>query len=155
MDLDLRIDGRRLEGIALPGDPEQPPLVLLHEGLGSIGLWRTFPRALHQATSRRVIAFSRYGHGTSDPPPAPRTPSFFHEEACTVLPAVLRRGDVVEPILVGHSDGASIALIHAAAFPVAGLALLAPHVIAEDVTLSAIRAARERFETGDLRRRLS
>jgi len=153
--LELRVDGRRLEGIELPGDAGTSPLVLLHEGLGSVELWRTFPHAIHEATTRRVIAFSRYGHGRSDPPPSPRTPAFFHEEACNVLPSVLRQLGVERPVLVGHSDGASIALIHAGAFPVAGLVLLAPHVVAENVTLSAIRETRERFEKGNLRERLS
>ncbi len=155
VDLELTIDGRRVEAIALPGDRDQRPLVLLHEGLGSARLWQSFPDALRQSTSRRVIAFSRYGHGRSDPPPAPRTPAFFHEEACTVLPSVLEQLAVEEPILVGHSDGASIALIHAGVRPVGGLVLLAPHVIAEEVTLAAIRATRDRFETGDLRERLA
>lgn len=151
----LQIDGRRLEAIELPGDPDEPPLVLLHEGLGSVSIWRGFPEALHRATSRRVVVFSRFGHGTSDPPPAPRTPSFFHEEANVVLPEVLRQVDAREPVLVGHSDGASIALIHAGTHPVSGLVLIAPHVVVEQVTLEAIRETRERFETGDLRERLS
>lgn len=155
LDLELRVEGCRVEAMELAGDVNRPPIVLLHEGLGSVGLWRTFPRAVHEATARRVIAFSRYGHGRSDPPPAPRTSSFFHEEACSVLPSVLRQLGITEPILVGHSDGASIALIHAAAFPVSGLALIAPHVVVEDVTLAAIREARDRFENGDLRERLS
>jgi pimeloyl-ACP methyl ester carboxylesterase len=144
-----------LEALELPGDPDLQPLVLLHEGLGSVSAWRDFPRTLQQATSRRVIAYSRFGHGSSDPPPAPRTPAFFHEEAYDVLPQVLSQLDAEEPILVGHSDGASIALVHARAHPVLGLVLLAPHVVVEDVTLAAIRATRDRFETGDLRERLS
>jgi pimeloyl-ACP methyl ester carboxylesterase len=139
----------------LPGDPDLRPLVLLHEGLGSVSAWRDFPETLQEATSRRVIAYSRFGHGSSDPPPAPRTPAFFHEEAYDILPQVLSRLDVEEPILVGHSDGASIALVYAGARPVRGLVLLAPHVVVEDVTLDAIREARDRFETGDLRERLS
>lgn len=139
----------------LPGDPDLRPLVLLHEGLGSVSAWRDFPETLQQATSRRVIAYSRFGHGSSDPPPAPRTPAFFHEEAYDVLPQVLSQLDLEEPILVGHSDGASIALVYAGARPVRGLVLLAPHVVVEDVTLDAIRETRDRFETGDLRERLS
>jgi pimeloyl-ACP methyl ester carboxylesterase len=139
----------------LPGDPSLRPLVLLHEGLGSVSAWRDFPETLQQATSRRVIAYSRFGHGSSDPPPAPRTPTFFHEEAYDVLPQVLGQLDVEEPILVGHSDGASIALLYAGARPVRGLVLLAPHVVVEDVTLAAIRETRDRFETGDLRQRLA
>jgi pimeloyl-ACP methyl ester carboxylesterase len=155
VDLDLRIGGRRLEAIEWPGDSERRPLVLLHEGLGSARLWRTFPSALREATSRRVIAFSRFGHGSSDPPPAPRTPAFFHEEAYDVLPALLEQLDVPEPMLVGHSDGASIALIYAGAYGPPGLALLAPHVVVEEVTLAAIRETRRRFEEGGLRERLS
>jgi pimeloyl-ACP methyl ester carboxylesterase len=151
----VRIGGRRLEAVELPGAVTAAPLVLLHEGLGSVGLWRAFPETLHEATSRRVIAFSRFGHGTSDPPPAPRTPTFFHEEALTVLPAVLQQLDVDEPILIGHSDGASIALIHAGAHRTSGLVLIAPHVVVEEVTLEAIRETRDRFESGDLRERLS
>jgi pimeloyl-ACP methyl ester carboxylesterase len=149
------IGGRRLEAVELPGDPDLPPLVLLHDGLGSVSAWRDFPELLHEATGRRVIAYSRFGHGTSDPPPAPRTPAFFHEEAHDVLPEVLRQLDADEPVLVGHSDGGSIALVHAGKHPVSALVLLAPHVIVEDVTLEAIRKTRESFETGDLRERLS
>jgi pimeloyl-ACP methyl ester carboxylesterase len=155
IDLDLEMDGRRLEVVEHPGNPDECPLVLLHEGLGSVSAWRGFPEALHRATSRRVIAFSRFGHGRSDPPHASRTPAFFHEEALVVLPEVLRRLDAEEPMLVGHSDGASIGLIHAAANPVRGLVLMAPHVVVEDVTLAAIRETRERFETTDLRERLA
>ena len=138
-----------------PGHPGERPLVLLHEGLGSVSAWRGFPEALHRATSRRVIAFSRFGHGRSDPPLEPRTSTFFHEEALDVLPQVLRRLDAEEPLLVGHSDGASIALIHAGTHQVRGLVLIAPHVVVEDVTLAAIRETRERFETTDLRERLA
>lgn len=157
VDLDLEIDGRRLEAVEHPADPNpnEVPLVLLHEGLGSVSAWRDFPEALHRATSRRVLVFSRFGHGRSDPPAAPRTPTFFHEEALVILPEVLRRLDAEEPVLVGHSDGASIALIHAGAHPVRGLVLMAPHVVVEDVTLEAIRQTRERFETTDLRERLA
>ena len=151
IELDLRVDGRRLEAIELPGDPSARPLLLLHEGLGSVGLWRTFPDELREATARRVIVFSRFGHGRSDPPPAPRTPAFFHEEALAVLPAVLQQLDVEEPVLVGHSDGASIALIYAGAHAASGLVLFAPHVFVEEVTLAAIRETRDRFETGGLR----
>jgi pimeloyl-ACP methyl ester carboxylesterase len=155
VELDVSIGGRRLEVIELPGNPDRHPLVLLHDGLGSVSAWRGFPETLQQATSRRVIAYSRYGHGRSDPPPTTRTPAFFHEEACDVLPRVLDQLHVAEPILVGHSDGASIALIYAGAHPARGLVLVAPHVIVEEVTLAAIRETRDHFETGDLRDRLS
>jgi pimeloyl-ACP methyl ester carboxylesterase len=151
----LTVDGLRVEVADRPGDPGRRALVLLHEGLGSVGLWRGFPEALHEATGRRVIAFSRFGHGRSDPPRAPRTPAFFHEEALDVLPALLERLDAPEPLLVGHSDGASIALVHASAHRVAGLVLLAPHVVVEDVTVEAIRETRRQYEDGALRERMA
>jgi len=150
----VRVAGRRLETAEIPGDRDRRTLVLLHEGLGSVGLWRGFPQALHEATGRRVVVFSRFGHGRSDPPPAPRTPVFFHTEALDVLPEVLTQVDASEPILVGHSDGASIALIHAAHRPVTGIALMAPHVFVEDVTVAEIERARARYVDGDLRERM-
>jgi pimeloyl-ACP methyl ester carboxylesterase len=149
------VEGRRIEVAELPGDAALRPLVLLHEGLGSVGLWRDFPAALSEATGRRVVAFSRFGHGRSEPPPRPRTPAFFHEEALEVLPTLLPQLGAEEPILVGHSDGGSIALIHAAYHPVTGLALIAPHVFVEDVTVEEIRRTRELYESGDLRARMA
>jgi pimeloyl-ACP methyl ester carboxylesterase len=145
----------RLELLELPGPRDRPALVLLHEGLGCVGLWREFPEALHAATGRRLLAFSRYGHGRSAPPPNRRSPRFFHEEALEVLPALLDELDVGEPVLVGHSDGASIALIYAAEHPVSGLVLLAPHVIVEDVTVRAIEQTREAYLNGGLRERMA
>jgi pimeloyl-ACP methyl ester carboxylesterase len=151
----LTVGDRRLEAVELPGDTALAPLVLLHEGLGSVGLWRGFPAALRAATGRRVLAFSRFGHGRSQPPPRPRTPAFFHEEALDVLPSVLEQLDAQQPVLVGHSDGASIALIHAGHHSVAGIALLAPHVFVEDITVAAIRDARAAFDGGPLRERMA
>jgi pimeloyl-ACP methyl ester carboxylesterase len=151
--LELTVEGRRIEALQIAG--ADPALVLLHEGLGSARLWRGFPAALAQATGRRVIAYSRFGHGTSDPPPAPRTPAFFEEEAHSVLPAILSATDASLSIPIGHSDGATIALIHASRHPVSGVVLMAPHVFAEPMTLEAIREARERYEHGDLRERLA
>jgi pimeloyl-ACP methyl ester carboxylesterase len=152
---DVRVHGRCLETVEIEGDAGRRALVLLHEGLGSVGLWRGFPRALAGATGRRVIAFSRYGHGRSERPPRPRTPAFFHEEARDVLPALLEQVDAPEPILIGHSDGGSIALIHAGERAVSGLALLAPHVMVEDITVNAIRETRRQFEAGPLRERMA
>jgi pimeloyl-ACP methyl ester carboxylesterase len=150
----VSVGGRPLEVVALPGGLAAP-VVLLHEGLGSAGLWREFPGALAGATGRRVLAFSRFGHGRSGPPPRPRTPAFFHEEALEVLPDLLGQLGVERPLLVGHSDGASIALIHAARHPVAGIALLAPHVFVEPLTVAAIERTRERFVSGELRARMA
>lgn len=149
------VDGLHVEVADLTGDTERRAVVLLHEGLGSVGLWRDFPQALNAATGRRVVAFSRFGHGRSDPPRAPRTPAFFHEEADDVLPELLAQLDAPEPLLVGHSDGASIALVHAARHPVSGVALLAPHVFLEDSMVPPIHVTRRAFEEGGLRERLA
>jgi pimeloyl-ACP methyl ester carboxylesterase len=149
------VDGLHVEVADLPGDRARRAIVLLHEGLGSVGLWRGFQRALHEATGRRVVAFSRFGHGRSDPPRAPRTPAFFHEEAHDVLPVLLAELDAPEPLLVGHSDGASIALVHAARHAVSGLALLAPHVFLEETMVPPIRDTRREFEEGGLRARMA
>ncbi len=130
------------------------PILLLHEALGSVGLWRDFPVRLQRATDRQVIAFSRFGHGASDPPPHPRTRSFFEEEALQTLPELLEHLDLHDPILLGHSDGASIALIHAAHHPVAALILLAPHVFVEEITVAGIRRTRTSYLDGNLRERM-
>jgi pimeloyl-ACP methyl ester carboxylesterase len=147
--------GLGVEVLDLPGPQCVPPLVLLHEGLGSVGLWRSFPAALQAATGRRVIAFSRYGHGLSGRPRAQRTPAFFEEEAVDVLPALLAELGADEPVLVGHSDGGSIALIYAAEHDVSALVLVAPHVFVEEVTVNAIRDTREEYVNGALRERMA
>jgi pimeloyl-ACP methyl ester carboxylesterase len=152
---ELTVGGRQIEVLELPGPRARAPLVLLHEGLGSAALWRRFPDELHAATGRRVLAFSRYGHGRSEPPPRSRTPAFFHEEALEVLPEVLAQLEAAAPILVGHSDGGSIALIHAGHHPVTAMALLAPHVVVEDITVDAITQTRRRYLEGDLRERMA
>lgn len=144
---------RSLETKELPGT--EPALVFLHEGLGSVELWRDFPACVHAATGRRVFLYSRTGHGWSDLPDRPRTPRFMHEEALDVLPRLLAEHGLDRPVLLGHSDGASIALIHASEHPVAGLVLLAPHVFVEDVTVASIEEARTVFETTDLKARMA
>ena len=151
----VAVPGGRVEVLDLPGAPDRAPLLFLHEGLGSVGLWRGFPERVAAATGRRAVAYSRLGHGASDAPPRPRTPSSMHEEAATVVPALREALGLRAPVLVGHSDGASIALLHAAAAEVSGLVVLAPHVLVEESGLVAIRAAREAFEDGDLRARLA
>ena len=136
-------------------DGTEPALVFLHEGLGSVALWRDFPARLAEATGRRALIYSRAGHGQSDLPDADRTPRFMHEEALDVLPRVLADAGIERPVLVGHSDGGSIALIHASAHDVAGLILLAPHVFVEDVTVASIEEARETFAATDLGARMA
>jgi len=153
--MQVKLDGRSVEVLDRPGDAALPPLVLLHEGLGSAQLWKDFPTALGEATGARVVAFSRFGHGSSDPPPRPRTPAFMHEEAQDVLPALFEAVAVDEPVLVGHSDGASIALIHAASHPVRGVVAMAPHVFVEEMCLTEIREAKRVYETGGLRERMA
>ena len=123
--------------------------------LGAHELWRDFPGRLHAASGRRVFLYSRAGHGRSDLPKAPRTPRFMHEEALGVLPGLLAEHGLERPVLIGHSDGASIALIHAARHPVAKLVLLAPHVFVEEVGLGAMSQARDAFEATDLRERMA
>jgi pimeloyl-ACP methyl ester carboxylesterase len=145
----------RLETLDLAGDEARAPIVLLHGGLSSLGLWRGLPERLAAATGRRTVAFSRLGHGASDPPPRPSTVSFMHDAARELLPEVFARLGVERPVLVGHSDGASIALLYAADNEVEALALLAPHAFVEEQTLRGIRAAREDFERGGLRASLA
>jgi pimeloyl-ACP methyl ester carboxylesterase len=130
------------------------PLLFLHEGLGSVRLWRGFHQRVAASTGRRAVAYSRLGHGFSDLPPAKRTPAFMHEEAAEVVPALCAALDLERPVLVGHSDGASIALLHAAAADVAGLVVLAPHVFVEEVGLRGIEAARQAYTDADLRARM-
>jgi pimeloyl-ACP methyl ester carboxylesterase len=150
----LHIGPHRLE-YAWAGEPGARALVLLHEGLGSVGLWRDFPVRLSEAAGLPVFAYSRPNYGRSSPSaPLPRPVRYMHDEAL-LLPEVLRAAGISEPVLFGHSDGASIALLHAAAQPVRGLVLEAPHVFAEELSLESIARAREAYEGGDLRARLS
>jgi pimeloyl-ACP methyl ester carboxylesterase len=138
----------------------KPPIVLLHEGLGCIAMWRDFPQALAAATGARVVAYSRYGYGQSTPLPAGarnvRNASFMHDEAMETAPQVFEKLGLEKPFFVGHSDGGSIALIYAATYPsaVSGLAVLAPHTFVEEISVAGIRAAKTGFETTDLPTRL-
>ncbi len=148
----LALAGGTVELLDLPG--ESPALLFLHEGLGSVGLWRGFPERVVAATAKRTIAFSRYGHGQSDPPPRRRTPSFMHEEALEVLPELIGALGIDTPVLVGHSDGASIALIYAAHHPARGVVAIAPHVFVEDLCVDEIARVRDAYLESDLRERM-
>lgn len=130
--------------------------MLLHEGLGSVDRWRDLPEVLADRTGRHVMAYSRFGHGASDPPATPRTSTFMHEEA-ELLPRILDRCGLERVVLLGHSDGASIAILAAARIPdrIAGLVLEAPHVFVEDVGLDSIELMRIRYVESDLRQRLT
>jgi pimeloyl-ACP methyl ester carboxylesterase len=140
-------------GEAAPG---KPTLVFLHEGLGSIRQWRDFPAKVAAATGCRALVYDRYGYGQSDVlQEKRRTVQFMHDEALLSLPALLGELSIENPLLIGHSDGASIALIHAGGgHAVRGVVAMAPHVFIEPICLSSIRKATETFETTDLPARL-
>lgn len=149
--LDVRFE--RAAGTAA----DRPALVFLHQGLGSIALWRTFPDDVRAATgSPATLVYSRHGYGRSAVVPEPRPAAFMHHEADAVLPRLLDHFGVETPVLIGHSDGASIALLYAGSGRrVAGLVLLAPHVFVEDRTVAGIEAARHGYATSDLRARMA
>jgi pimeloyl-ACP methyl ester carboxylesterase len=153
--------GHRLEAVWLGPPPDlAPTLVFLHEGLGSVTAWRDFPQRLVDATGLGALVFSRWGYGQSDPVTLPRPLRYMHDEALRALPDVLDAAGVRDAVLVGHSDGASIALVFAgsglpAASCVRALVLEAPHVFVEDVSVTSIAAAADAYWTGDLRARLA
>lgn len=129
-----------------------PPLVLLHEGLGSVHTWRDFPAWLAAQSGCDVIVYSRPGYGHSGPMPLPRTKQYLHVEATEVLPAFVRSLNLPRPpVVFGHSDGGSIVLLAAALsdMPLAGVITMAPHVLVEEATLAGIRLAGERWRQGD------
>ena len=133
-------------------DAAFPTLVFLHEGLGSIRQWRDFPQKVARATGCRALVYDRYGYGNSDVLEEPRVSvRFMHDGALKELPALLAALKVENPVLVGHSDGASIALIYAGTFPVRGVALMAPHVFIEEFNLGSIRKITATFETSGLK----
>lgn len=134
-----------------------PCLVLLHEGLGSVAMWQDFPRRLADASGSEVIVYSRQGYGRSQALREPRQVEYMHHEALVVLPALLDTLGVQRPLLVGHSDGASIALIHAGGCPrgVSGLVVMAPHVFVEPLTRASIVQAKQAYATTNLPQRLA
>ena len=154
----LEVGGLRLEYVDHPAHaPGLPTIVMLHEGLGCVAMWRHFPERLAQVTGCRTIAWSRAGYGHSQPYAEARTPRYMHREALEALPALLAALEIERPLLFGHSDGGSIALIFAGAFPAVplGVVVLAPHEFVEEETLAGIREARSAWETSDLRDRLA
>jgi pimeloyl-ACP methyl ester carboxylesterase len=136
---------------------DTPTLVFLHEGLGSVALWKDFPAALAERTGSGALVYSRYGNGFSAVLSEPRTPAYMHEEALRVLPALLAELEIDDPVLVGHSDGASIALIYAGEYRDAlrGLVLAAPHVFVEELCVQSIASIRREYETTELRDRMA
>lgn len=155
--LTLSVCGHRLEVVRIRGGREDAPeLVFLHEGLGSVSHWKDFPMRVAEATGCPVTVYSRYGSGHSDPLNGPHGVRYMHEEALQSLPALLSQLEIENPILVGHSDGGSIAIIHAGAHDrVRGLVLLAPHVFVEPLSVASIADARVKFETTNLAEKLA
>ncbi|MDR7093080.1 alpha/beta fold hydrolase [Hydrogenophaga laconesensis] len=171
----VEIEGVGLEVAHIPGTAERAPLVFLHEGLGSVAMWNQrgqhWPADLCAATGRAGWLYSRRGYGQSDPvtdvrgPPdrqgrwhtGRHEPDYMHREAWDVLPELLNKLGIARPVLIGHSDGATIALLHASRHAVTGCVAMAPHVFIEDIALRAIAQARTMYEseTAGLRQRLA
>jgi pimeloyl-ACP methyl ester carboxylesterase len=152
----VAIAGQELECVRIGIDRPAPTLVFLHEGLGSVALWRDFPQRVADAIGHPALMYSRAGYGRSTALAAARTPRYMHDEALVVLPALLDALDLLEVILIGHSDGASIALIHAGARirPVRALVAMAPHVFVEELSLASIAQARHDYQSTGLRTKL-
>jgi pimeloyl-ACP methyl ester carboxylesterase len=167
----VEIDGVGLEVVRIPSLEEstRAPIVFLHEGLGSVAMWRGWPLRVCEASGRAGVVYSRRGYGQSDAVPDVRgeprehdgrrsgrlQADYMHREAWEVLPRLLRQLGIAQPVLVGHSDGGSIALLHASRFPVSACIVMAPHVMVEDVSTNSIAQAREEYRHGDLRDRLA
>jgi len=154
----LQVDGHKLEfAWHGPRPDEAPTLVFLHEGLGCVALWRDFPAKLAAATGCGALVYSRLGYGKSDPCELPRPISFMHTEGLEVLAPVLTAAGIRDCILVGHSDGGSIAIIYAGgtpAVPLRGLITAAAHVFCEQLSVDSIEIARTQYEHHDLRQKL-
>ena len=155
----VQVGDTRLEYVRLPSaHPREgaPAIVFLHEGLGSVAMWRDFPQKVADATGCEAVVYSRAGYGRSDPARLPRDTRYMHDEGLHVLPALLAALGLERPILFGHSDGASIALICAGgtATPLTAVIVMAPHVIVEDISVSSIAQAKVAWHTTDLRTRL-
>lgn len=156
----IRINGVALEVQRLEGPSGRPraPIVFLHEGLGSVAMWRDWPQQVCASTGRAGVVYSRRGYGRSDPVADVRgtgrlAPDYMHREAWEVLPGLLGALGIEKPVLLGHSDGGSIALLHASRHPVSACAVMAPHVVVEDISVRSIQEARDAYQAG-LRDRL-
>ncbi len=167
----INLQGVSLEVLQIPAASacSLPTLVFLHEGLGCVAMWRDWPVQLCQRLGCAGLVYSRRGYGQSEPVPHVRGPSdesagqrvgrllpdYMHHEALEVLPALLQAMNIERPVLLGHSDGGTIALIHASRCEVAGCVVMAPHVMVEDISVQAITAARQAYKNGPLRQRLT
>ena len=158
----LQVNGVALElsRIAGPEGSRLAPVVFLHEGLGSVAMWRDWPRQVCEATGRAGFVYSRRGYGRSQSIPDVRganrlRPDYMHREALDVLPKLIAQLGVDAPVLLGHSDGGTIALLYAAHFPVSACVVMAPHVMVEDVSVQSIEEAKAAYGTTGLRSRLA
>ena len=147
----IEVADEKLEVLRIRPERSATPLVFLHEGLGSVAGWRDFPRSVCDRLDTSGLVYSRRGYGRSTALGAPRGADYLHREAWIVLPALLEHLGIDTPVLVGHSDGASIALLYAARHHPRAIAIMAPHVFVEEITLQGIRAAREAWTQGKLR----
>jgi pimeloyl-ACP methyl ester carboxylesterase len=157
----MQLNGAGLEVQRLPATAGRrlAPIIFLHEGLGSVAMWRDWPAQVCAATGREGIVYSRRGYGLSETVSDVRgkgrlAPDYMHREAVDVLPALLEALEIKNPVLLGHSDGGTIALLHASHLPVTACVVMAPHVIVEDKSVQAIEEARKAYESGVLRQRL-
>jgi pimeloyl-ACP methyl ester carboxylesterase len=158
----IQVNGAQLELERIPGPQgtQLTPIVFLHEGLGSVAMWRDWPQQVCEATGRPGFVYSRRGYGKSESIADIRgegrlRPDYMHREALDVLPELLAKLGIESPVLLGHSDGGTISLIHAAHFPVRACIVMAPHVIVEDVSVQSIEQARDAYDKTDLRSRLA
>lgn len=157
----MQVNGAGIEVHRIAGPPagRLAPIVFLHEGLGSVAMWRDWPAQVCDAAGRAGIVYSRRGYGRSEPVPDVRGggrlgTDYMHREAFDVLPELLRQLGIAAPVLLGHSDGGTIALLYASRYPVSACVVMAPHVIVEDCSVESIAAAREAYRSGGLRERL-
>ena len=161
----IEVNGHTLEVERFPGAGNRAAVVMLHEGLGSVAMWRDFPKLLAANSAHTVVAYSRAGYGASDALPDGndrlgarrnlRQPDFMHREAFELLPALLTALEIDKPVLFGHSDGGSIALLHASRHPVTGVIAMAPHVKVENISISGIEEAKTEYESGGLKKNLA
>jgi pimeloyl-ACP methyl ester carboxylesterase len=161
----IDVNGATIEYERFSGAGNRAAVVMLHEGLGSVSMWRDLPARVAASTAHTVVAYSRIGYGKSDTLPDGndplgarrnlRRPDFMHREAFDVLPALLASLGIERPVLFGHSDGGSIALLYASRHPLTGLIVMAPHVKVEEISIDSIEAARTAWETTDLPAKLA
>lgn len=149
--LDKTLRVRHLKRI---GGKNKPTIVFLHEGLGCIDLWKKFPDLLAQKTEHNVMIYERQGHGGSSPLDLPRPLDYLEIEAQEYLPQLLKQLDIKRPILIGHSDGATIALIYAALYPVSMVLTAAAHVLVEDITIEGVGLAAQGYHKNNIYKKL-